>query len=208
MAVEPNEDVLALREAWRNEKCGPSLMPIDEALVNRVLSQVETQERNVELQWEAAEESDSTRIMLRLQQVEIERIRFIVRSYLRTRIRKIEEFATHYLQEEQSVLLTPSEAAYAKRFVELATQHYHNAALDHIPDALRSLETQTEELNMVPAPNNKLHVFIRVKEDIGPYIVDPLNEEETTIPLEAENVLMIPYEHVKPLVESHQIELI
>ena len=38
-----NEDVLALIDAWRNEKCGPALMAIDEDLVNRVLMQVEEQ---------------------------------------------------------------------------------------------------------------------------------------------------------------------
>ncbi len=47
------------------------------------------QERGVELQWEAAEETDDTRIMLRLRQVEIERIRFMMRAYLRARLKKV-----------------------------------------------------------------------------------------------------------------------
>ena len=38
-----NEDLLALIEAWRNEKCGPVLMSIDEELLQRVLEQVENQ---------------------------------------------------------------------------------------------------------------------------------------------------------------------
>lgn len=41
--AEVNEDVLALKEAWRNEQCGPELLSIDEALVKRVLEQVENQ---------------------------------------------------------------------------------------------------------------------------------------------------------------------
>ena len=38
-----HEDVELLQEAWRNEKCGPELMNIDEPLVERVLDQVERQ---------------------------------------------------------------------------------------------------------------------------------------------------------------------
>ena len=70
--------------------------------------------------------------------------------------------------------------------------HFINSGLKDIPEQLRSLETQTEEINMggldlfvqlimillspVPTPDEKAHVFIRVKENIGEYIVDP-NEE-------------------------------
>ena len=38
-----NEDIVMLKEAWRNEKCGPELMAIDEDLIKRVLEQVEAQ---------------------------------------------------------------------------------------------------------------------------------------------------------------------
>jgi hypothetical protein len=87
------------------------------------------------------------------------------------------------------------------RYVELAKQHYHNSVLNEIPEQLRALDTQTEEMNMgachplvsllsvvtaqlhsvvlctVPTPKEAAHVFIRVKEDIGDYVVDPNSAE-------------------------------
>jgi len=60
----------------------------------------------------------------------------------------------------------------------------------------------------VPAPRGNAHVFIRVKEDIGDYVVDPNSEEDTTVPLKADNVYMIPYVSIRPLVEEHRVELI
>jgi len=212
-----NEDLLALIEAWRNEKCGPVLMTIDEELLRRILEQVENQERNVELQWEAAEDAyrnktaevdDTRQIMLRLQQVEIERIRFVLRAYLRTRIKKIEECVQYYLRDEHQSIMTENELAYAKRFSEMVEKHFHNSVLNDIPETLRALDTKTEEIDMVPVPKENAHVFIRVKEEIGDYIVDPANEEDTTIPLEKDNVLMIAYSSVRPLVKSHKVELI
>lgn len=203
-----NEDIVMLKEAWRNEKCGPELMTIDEDLIKRVLEQVEAQERNVELAWEAAQAGDGQQIMLRLQQVEIERIRFVLRAYLRTRIKKIEQCSCHYLKDENKSLMTENEAAFASRFSEMQKEHFINSALKDIPEALRSLETQTEEINMVPTPDEKAHVFIRVKENIGDYVVDPTNAQDTTIPLEADNVLMISYASIRPLVQQKKVELI
>merc|ERR1711990_666990 len=127
----------------------------------------------------------------------------MLRSYLRARIKKIEEFTLYYLKDGREKLMTPSEQAYAKRFLEIEHDHFRSSVLDELPDQLRALDSQTEEINMVPAPNEKGHVFIRVKENVGSFLVeDPLTEEDTEIPLEQDNVLMIPYNTVQQLVES------
>lgn len=140
-------------------------------------------------------------------------MRFMLRSYLRTRIKKIEHFARFYLVKSEDVksatLMTESEKAYAKRFVEMTSEHFNASILDEIPEQLRSLDMQTEEINMVTEPNAESHVFIRVKEDIGDFVVDPINEPEEAIKLnQEEGVFLVRYAPVRQFAESHKIELV
>ena len=46
-----NEDIIALKDAWRDERCSPSLLPHQEDLLNRVLVQVETEVCFPAAQW-------------------------------------------------------------------------------------------------------------------------------------------------------------
>ena len=78
-------------------------------------------------------------------------------------------------------------------------------ASPHLPDVY--VFSNFDCMLAVPAPKEKSHVFIRVKEDIGNYVVDP-NSEEDPLELQADNVYMIPYASIRPLVEDHRVELI
>ena len=77
---------------------------------------------------------------LPVHRMEISRIKFIINSYLRARLAKIQTFIFHYkkglgggLPENNPSRLTPEEAKFAENYSQELTGHFSNLAMRHLP---------------------------------------------------------------------------
>lgn len=70
--------------------------------------------------------------------MEIQRIRYAINSYLRARLHKIENFSKFFLDEDlnrtpDKKRLSPSERTFAENYEELKENHFKQLVLRHIP---------------------------------------------------------------------------
>ena len=81
-------------------------------------------------------------IRIPVHRMEISRIKFIINSYLRARLAKIQTFIFHYMKglggglgqaENNPSRLTPEEAKFAESFSQELTGHFSNLAMRHLP---------------------------------------------------------------------------
>ena len=80
-----------------------------------------------------------------LYQMEIDRVKYLLASYLRTRLRKIEKFVFHILgSEEEFSKLSSNEVAFASKYMEAVERHLKESCLDQIPDKFRGLSAATD----------------------------------------------------------------
>lgn len=107
-----------MEEAWINEKFAPEVLPHKYEVVELLLGQIHYFE-------ERLEDLDSRDFQKNIRQMEIDRMRYLVSSYLRNRLEKIENFAVSIVKEEENRLdrnedayLTPAELEFAKKYVE------------------------------------------------------------------------------------------
>jgi len=111
-----------LKRAYVNEKCAPEILPFELDLMRRVTESVETQESTVAASRAAAGSGASSAtddLTAHVHHAELNRIRFLMRAYYRTRLRKIETHAVHCLKEpdvlarlsdlERDVMLDPDD---------------------------------------------------------------------------------------------------
>uniref|UniRef100_A0AAG5D465 GINS complex subunit 4 n=1 Tax=Anopheles atroparvus TaxID=41427 RepID=A0AAG5D465_ANOAO len=75
----------SLQRAWMNEKFAPDLLPYEDALVEMVMIQLVHMEENLA-------SADKNNLLYIVHRMEVERIRFVVASYLRCRLQKIETY--------------------------------------------------------------------------------------------------------------------
>ncbi|NXS04686.1 SLD5 protein, partial [Oxylabes madagascariensis] len=144
--------------------------------------------------------------------MEIERIRFVLSSYLRCRLVKIEKFFPHILEKEKSraegepSILSPEEFAFAKEYMANTEAYLKNVALKHMPPNLQKVSL----LKSVPKPNLDSFVFLRVLERQENILVEPETDEqrEYAINLEEGSQHLIRYRTVAPLVASGAVQLI
>ncbi|KAF8983160.1 GINS complex subunit [Entomortierella lignicola] len=103
-----------LTQAWINERAAPDILQYEQSAVDGLLSKIEEQTAVID---ELDPTSDTLMIISILYQTELERVKFVLRSYLRTRISKIEKFCEYLLSNEDKKFerLSTAEKNYAQK---------------------------------------------------------------------------------------------
>lgn len=138
-------------------------------------------------------------------QMELERIKYIATSYLRCRIRKIEQFTRALLLEDDQRepdkrYLSREERQYAETHASLIKKHFQQIAIQHMPPNL-----QEESANEIVTPNLMSHIFLRANEDV-PSVIVGLNDEE--VDFQAGSLHIMPYKLASNLVMDQKVQLI
>lgn len=140
-------------------------------------------------------------------QMEVDRIRYIISSYLRTRLEKIETFAEFLIKNdcnssnEEERLMSKGEFEFAETYYNDVKEHFFKEALQYMPELIR--ETEGSRSQMEVAPNLNTTVFIRmVKTCRGVLICDQVVE------LTAGSRHLLPYKDVKHLIKNGSAFLI
>ena len=203
-----------------NEKCAPEILPFETDLVARVMEQVEHQESTVSSQRAAAAaggqgghggSAGADDLMAHIYHAELNRVRFMLRAYHRTRLFKIEKYALHSLRDRETLArLSELEREYATNYTTAVEEHFAGV-LGQMPERYGSMLQQIEEdegeWDMVPEPNLDAHVFCRVKEDIGDWMMDP-DEPDNTMDLTAGDIIVIKYRLITQLLREDKADLI
>ncbi|XP_074837653.1 DNA replication complex GINS protein SLD5 [Carettochelys insculpta] len=205
LVLTPAQLIRSLEQAWLNEKFAPELLESKAEIVECVMEQLDHMESNLK----RAKQGD---LKISIHRMEIERIRYVLSSYLRCRLVKIEKFFPHILEKEKSraegepPVLSPEEFAFAKEYMANTEAYLKNVALKHMPPNLQKLDL----LRLVPKPNLDSFVFLKVQERQENVLVEPETDEqrEYVIDLEEGSQHLIRYKTIAPLVASGAVQLI
>lgn len=181
-----------------NELFAPELLPNAIDIVDLVLDQITHMEQNIA-------QLDKNDFHFVAHQMELERIKYIATSYLRCRLKKIETFTRCILSEDDErepgqKRLSDAERTYAERFMGLLTKHFHQVAIQHMPQNL-----QEESTRDTVTPNLMSHIFLRANESVASVIVG-LNDEE--VDLERGSLHVMPYKLAADLLLDGKVQLI
>ncbi|KAJ2993383.1 GINS complex subunit [Globomyces sp. JEL0801] len=206
---EDIDTVSLMLTAWQNELHAPELLEykhnLVESLTEKIQSQTELVESNI------TERQQDPFVLFILQQ-EIERIKYMIRSYLRCRMEKVIELDlveyqlekyTQFLliEREERFKLSKHELEYCTRFHEILSRYHSESFLKNLPPQLQSL---TED-EMISRPNLKDGVFCKVLEEVGQILLD--NQQET-VQLSKGDIFLICYDNVRNLVNDNKVMLI
>ncbi|KAG0354917.1 GINS complex subunit, partial [Gamsiella multidivaricata] len=98
-ATDPSKYVEHLAQAWINERAAPDILQYERSAIDGLLAKIEEQTAIID---ELDAGNDTSMIISILYQTELERVKFVLRSYLRTRISKIERFCEFILADPAS----------------------------------------------------------------------------------------------------------
>lgn len=199
-------DLQALTRLWVAERSAPELLnwPAD-GLFERVNSKIKSQIEKIEDM--TGDMDPKTNFALIVIQTELERYKFLVRSYLRTRIAKIDKHTLHYLStEELRQRLSPTELAYATRHQALLHNHYLSSFLSSFPQRLQNLNDTAGNVSMIDSPDLDTAVFVRLLRDKD--VFGRGTDVDTILPAANGDVLIMRWSSAKALVEDGDAELV
>jgi len=142
-----------------------------------------------------------------LLQMDVDRFRFVLLSYLRLRLKKITSHPLHY-SAGYGDRMSPAEKVFCDRYVDVFDMHFTESVLKYMPEYndLKNLDAK----EMTEIPDLKKYVFARVISEgelfVRELLGESLSEMEATF--QKSDILIARYEKIKGYVEAGVIELI
>lgn len=112
-------DYKKLKIAWISERMAPNILPFEHALIERVMERIRDHLLFIEENTLMLAEKKDMKMKLLIVESELERVKFILRGYLRERLSKIDKYTVYIQKNADSELfkLSESEKSYMERWV-------------------------------------------------------------------------------------------
>ena len=139
----------------------------------------------------ATSESATERARSNIYQMELDRIKFALASYLRCRLKKAERHARFIVDTpELHTRLSPQELLYLQQFVQLTDKALHAVLLSRLPEHLRGLS----EPDMRDEPDLDQYVFALLQDTAV------VQDNQERLELTMGDLVVIKYRTVQELV--------
>ncbi|KAK3181437.1 GINS complex subunit [Lecanicillium sp. MT-2017a] len=203
---QETRDLQALTRRWIAERSAPELLqwPSD-GIFERINERIKAQIEKVEDM--TGDMDPKTNFALIVIQTELERYKFLVRSYLRARIAKIDKHTLHYLSSEDlRSRLSSTELAYATRHQALLHNHYLSSFLGSFPEKLQNLNDTAGNISMIDSPDLDTVVFIRMLRDKD--VQGEGTDADNTLAASNGDILILRWSSARQLVLDQDAELV
>lgn len=206
-----DDPVELLFRSWRNERAAPELLEAPSGLLESILELLEIQSNRG---------AASLNVVDCIYQMDAERIKFVLKSWLRTRLTKIERnwaaFWPTWSDAERATgslaRLLPAEREYLESLSGSLVSAMQEGCLSRLPADLSSLQDPemladgSTPLALPTATNS--HVICRVRRDFhaDEIVLDPVTR--ATALLEPNDTFVLQYEVIKDFLANGEVELI
>ncbi|EJD00344.1 GINS complex, Sld5 component [Fomitiporia mediterranea MF3/22] len=202
------DDIQHLTRVWQNERHAPDILPVAAELLSRILDLIRRQMSAVNtLRSADVTMSEEDHYRTTLVQTEAERVKFVIRSYVRTRLSKIEQYSAYItLHKEIHPRLTESELRHAQRYGELVVSQFNTTVLGHLPEPQRYLDDDTTGAvpSMIPEPDKSKPVFFHAFDAIEGIQLD----DGTTVAISKDTIMLVPYRVIEQNLLRDEGELV
>jgi len=215
----PESAYARVKHAWMRERLAPEILSYIDDDARELKRAIDAQEQRLEREQAREGKDQATEICLNAMWTELHRAKYVLREYLRTRLRKIEKYAMFIALDDEDergswARLSEAEQRYVTNYLAAVTEH-SRSVLDGLPENYRDLikehddndemsQAELRESKMVSKPNLDAAVFFRFREDVGNFLLDENAAEdgERSIELRRGQILLAKYSMFKELLET------
>lgn len=185
-------DVAILERAWINERFAPEILPFIHDAITNLLELLEFQDFNSQSTLEG--------FVSTIKAIELERAKFMLTSYLRIRLHKIEEYA-FYLGQNYDLVesrLSTQEQEYLQKYIMLIRSHTIETVGKFLPPGFQDTEYEKK-------PNLNQPVFVKILESVGDVVI-PGDPEPVT--MTKNQMYIVPYIAIRDFLEENKAILL
>eukprot|EP01083_Nonionella_stella_P043720 117990_1 len=200
--------VTMLTISWRNEKLSPDIMEYERDYVERVKEEIDRKEEEIDdMEQDIASNINNIQNKIMSSSIywyrkEMERIKYILHSYLRIRLWKIQKYTLYLLTDTDAYNnLSAHEQQFAQKYSDLNETHFKNCFLRELPSKYQKVH----EEEMCVKPN--LNKFVVMKSNVNNDNI-LIEDGKHHINLQKGNIFVARYKNFKHLVADGRVDLI
>lgn len=111
---------LEMIDAWRNEKLSQDLLPHKEELITYLITKIEKKEQEIT---DLKMDKDTKYFI----EIDIQRIKFLIKDYLRIRLMKIEKYLFYLMKNDKLDILTKEEIGVAAELMDMKAVYFNQS---------------------------------------------------------------------------------
>lgn len=198
-----SQEILELESWLRREKVSPEILMYQDQLISKIVANIESRQ---EMLNSSVTETLEKQFENQVYQLDLDRIKFLVANYLRTRLFKIQNMAISIVYSGEEGMLSSQECEFLTKFYLLKTNHFKKSFLLKIPEEYRKIEEEKYSKTPITKVNYKKHIIIKALQDVG--ICKIHDESEKTIEIFKNDIAILPYDSVKHHMLAERIDFI
>jgi len=195
-----NSDIQELEKSIIRERYSCQIFPYLKGPMERLTKSITTQEAAINSKEVQSEEV----FYLNIYRMELERIKFLVKSYLRARLAKFHKYLILIVNKDYANMLSPEEFAYVSKLYKIKAAYFDDVFLKWIPDDYGfNMFRKDIKPDMIVHPNEDEWAAVRSLKLITELAV--LGE---SVKIQVGEKILIPYKYIKPEINDGSMELI
>ncbi|KAG8935277.1 GINS complex subunit [Tulasnella sp. 417] len=206
-ALDTDENPIArLIRAWLDERHAPDMLVFQASLIDNLMQKLHEQGLVVSALQSDESTTEEEHLRITLVKTDMERAKFLIRSYMRVRLHKIEKYAAFILQTpEEQQKLSNAELLHAQRYQQMLANHFHATVLDALPESTHALDqTFPDGTSMIARPERDHPVFVHARVQCP----DVLLPDGDKITLEQGAIHLLRYRTIETLLARGQVSLV
>ena len=192
------EYLSTLRRAWLNESRCPEILRFETDAVSEVKAWLRENR-----------ESSVGRDFAELILLNNDRVEYVLKAYLRSRLFKIQSNFMYYLRKEREKL-SSSELRFAQSLEDISAGHFHSSFLHCLPgeEVFQSISNESDPAgSMIRRPDLNSWVLTEVIERVGRFTIGS-GSDSHELDLDIGGVHLVKYADIRPLVITGKLTLV
>ena len=204
-----------LVKIWRNEKLSQTLLPYEENIINDVITLIEKKEKEIN-------DKKIDKNVKYYIEIDIQRIKFIIKDYLRIRLMKIEKYLFYLLKNNKIDILSQNEIKFAAELMDVKAAYFMqglkkmNSLVNNFYQFTDKNKSRVEKMQtisdaMITKPSDSEFVIIQ---NVSNNTID-INIKEISNEYQGEFLsiysgekCLVPFKLIEPYLESKQVKII
>lgn len=189
--------ILKLQTIWTNEKFSKDILKYEEEFVYEIKQLIESKDE--ELKKIESEKKLNKKEDAELIELDLDRVKFILKDYLRIRLMKIDKFIYYIVKNDLTNLLSKQEFQFAVDLFKMKRNFFNDFFYKKIPQEFNDFKPYPENEQMIISPpyNNYVCVKSNTYEPIVIKMKDIASECDDTFVFNREEVYSLPYNLIK-----------
>uniref|UniRef100_A0AC35F1F1 DNA replication complex GINS protein SLD5 n=1 Tax=Panagrolaimus sp. PS1159 TaxID=55785 RepID=A0AC35F1F1_9BILA len=208
--ISLEEAIKRLKQAWMNELASPKLLSSQYELINAIIQQID------EFETLTANYTQEQKLnpAFNIRRMEISRIQYVINSYIRARLQKIEKDPVGLLKEHEdriNGISASTEELLEEKEIEFAEKFFESSRKLLLDQFLGTLVPSLQKIPRIKDPNSTARVFFEVLIDSCESITVPKLKEkdlEMIVELKKGDRVLAPFKSVEELLEKGHIKLL